>query len=77
MLHHHHHCQLLLLLLVVPTNTTICGCAVLQVVDEVFDAESAAVMGLSKGSVCIMIHSGSRGLGHQVGCAALHLFGAD
>jgi hypothetical protein len=38
-----------------------------QVVDEVFDAESAAVLGLGKkGTVCIMIHSGSRGLGHKV-----------
>ncbi|WIA31617.1 hypothetical protein OEZ86_002502 [Tetradesmus obliquus] len=38
-----------------------------QVVDEVFDAEAASVMGLGKkGTVCIMIHSGSRGLGHQV-----------
>eukprot|EP00668_Euglena_longa_P048418 GGOE01065486.1.p1 GENE.GGOE01065486.1~~GGOE01065486.1.p1 ORF type:complete len:599 (-),score=191.04 GGOE01065486.1:157-1914(-) len=38
-----------------------------QVVDEIFDEEAAAVMGLTKvGQVCIMIHSGSRGLGHQV-----------
>jgi RNA-splicing ligase RtcB len=36
-------------------------------VDEVFDAHAAAVMGLHKGVVCIMLHSGSRGLGHQVG----------
>lgn len=38
-----------------------------QVVDEVFDAAAAEVMGLGKpGTICIMIHSGSRGLGHQV-----------
>jgi len=37
-----------------------------QVVDEVFDAAAAATMGLTKGNVCVMIHSGSRGLGHQV-----------
>ena len=37
-----------------------------QVVDEVFFPEAAAVMGLSKGTVTIMIHSGSRGLGYQV-----------
>eukprot|EP00775_Hariotina_reticulata_P006207 gene6207-6443_t len=37
-----------------------------QVVDEVFDTEAAAVMGLEQGAICVMIHSGSRGLGHQV-----------
>jgi len=40
--------------------------AEVQVVDEVFDASSAAVLGLEKGTVCMMIHSGSRGLGHQI-----------
>lgn len=37
-----------------------------QVVDAVFDDEAAAVMGLVKDMVCVMIHSGSRGLGYQV-----------
>ena len=37
-----------------------------QVVDEVCDSEAAAVMGLAEGMVCVMIHSGSRGLGYQV-----------
>jgi tRNA-splicing ligase RtcB (3'-phosphate/5'-hydroxy nucleic acid ligase) len=37
-----------------------------QVVDQVFDEEAAQVMGLSKDMVCVMIHSGSRGLGYQV-----------
>jgi tRNA-splicing ligase RtcB (3'-phosphate/5'-hydroxy nucleic acid ligase) len=37
-----------------------------QVVDEIFDETAAATMGLKKGGVCIMIHSGSRGLGYQV-----------
>jgi tRNA-splicing ligase RtcB len=37
-----------------------------QVVDHVFDADAAAVMGLEKDMVCVMIHSGSRGLGYQV-----------
>jgi len=37
-----------------------------QVVDHVFDEEAAAVMGLEKDMVCVMIHSGSRGLGYQV-----------
>jgi tRNA-splicing ligase RtcB (3'-phosphate/5'-hydroxy nucleic acid ligase) len=44
----------------------------IQVVDEIFDAHAAARMGIDKiGQVCIMIHSGSRGLGHQVASDAL------
>jgi tRNA-splicing ligase RtcB len=37
-----------------------------QVVDEVIDARTAAAFGLAPGRVCVMIHSGSRGLGHQI-----------
>ena len=37
-----------------------------QVVDEIVDEEAAAAMGLAAGRVCVMIHSGSRGLGYQV-----------
>src|SRR5262245_56489722 len=37
-----------------------------QVVDRVFDDEAAAAMGISAGQICVMIHSGSRGLGYQV-----------
>lgn len=37
-----------------------------QVVDEMFDPDAAARMGLQPGSVCVMIHCGSRGLGHQI-----------
>lgn len=37
-----------------------------QVVDAVFDEQAARVMGLEKDMVCVMIHSGSRGLGYQV-----------
>jgi tRNA-splicing ligase RtcB len=37
-----------------------------QVVDHVFDEETAKVMGLEKDMICVMIHSGSRGLGYQV-----------
>lgn len=37
-----------------------------QVVDHVFDEKAAQVMGLKKDQVCVMIHSGSRGLGYQV-----------
>ncbi len=37
-----------------------------QVVDAIFDADAARTMGLEKDMVCVMIHSGSRGLGYQV-----------
>ncbi|MDI9633519.1 MAG: RtcB family protein [Methanolinea sp.] len=37
-----------------------------QVVREVYDQETAAAFGLHPGQVCIMVHCGSRGLGHQV-----------
>lgn len=44
----------------------------IQVVDEIFDAHAAARMGIDRlGQVVIMIHSGSRGLGHQVATDAL------
>jgi tRNA-splicing ligase RtcB (3'-phosphate/5'-hydroxy nucleic acid ligase) len=35
-------------------------------VDEVVDAEVAAAFGLRQDQVCVMIHTGSRGLGHQI-----------
>ena len=37
-----------------------------QAVDEVFDEAAAEAFGLRAGQVCVMIHCGSRGLGHQV-----------
>jgi tRNA-splicing ligase RtcB (3'-phosphate/5'-hydroxy nucleic acid ligase) len=37
-----------------------------QAVDRVFDAEFAPALGLAPGGVAIMLHTGSRGLGHQV-----------
>ena len=37
-----------------------------QVVREIFDAAAAKTLGLAEGQVAVMIHSGSRGLGHQV-----------
>lgn len=37
-----------------------------QIVDRVFDEQAAHVMGLQPTKVCVMIHSGSRGLGYQV-----------
>lgn len=46
--------------------------AEIQVVDEIFDARSASKMGIEeRGQVCVMIHSGSRGFGHQVATDAL------
>jgi len=37
-----------------------------QYIDEIFDKQIAKVLGLKKDHVTIMIHTGSRGLGHQV-----------
>ena len=37
----------------------------IQVVDEVFSQDKAKAYGLEKDQVVVMIHSGSRGLGHQ------------
>jgi tRNA-splicing ligase RtcB len=37
-----------------------------QVVDEVYDEPAAMRFGLGVGTVTVMIHTGSRGLGHQV-----------
>jgi tRNA-splicing ligase RtcB len=37
-----------------------------QYVDEVYDLEAAESFGLREGLVTVLIHSGSRGLGHQV-----------
>ncbi|OGJ13280.1 hypothetical protein A3K82_01840 [Candidatus Pacearchaeota archaeon RBG_19FT_COMBO_34_9] len=37
-----------------------------QYVDEIFDDKIAKEIGIKKGQVTIMIHCGSRGLGHQV-----------
>ena len=39
----------------------------IQLVDEIYNEEAAKIMGITgKGQVMVMIHSGSRGLGHQV-----------
>ena len=39
----------------------------IQLVDEIYDKPAADLMGITrKGQVMVMIHSGSRGLGHQV-----------
>jgi tRNA-splicing ligase RtcB len=38
----------------------------LQMVEKVLDAATARAFGLAEGQVTVLIHSGSRGLGHQV-----------
>jgi tRNA-splicing ligase RtcB (3'-phosphate/5'-hydroxy nucleic acid ligase) len=38
----------------------------LQRVERVFDPDAAAAYGLAEGQLTVLIHSGSRGLGHQV-----------
>ncbi len=37
-----------------------------QVVDQIYDERTATAFGLRLGGVCVMIHCGSRGLGHQI-----------
>ncbi|ADR35749.1 protein of unknown function UPF0027 [Oceanithermus profundus DSM 14977] len=37
-----------------------------QYVEQVYDPEAAAAFGLAEGQVTVLIHTGSRGLGHQV-----------
>jgi tRNA-splicing ligase RtcB len=38
----------------------------IQLVDEIYDKKAADTFGLKKGAVALMIHTGSRGFGHQV-----------
>ncbi|GFO42806.1 tRNA-splicing ligase rtcb homolog [Plakobranchus ocellatus] len=46
--------------------------AEIQVVEEIYDQYAAKKMGIEfKDQVCVMIHSGSRGMGHQVATDAL------
>eukprot|EP00408_Alexandrium_pacificum_P055016 CAMPEP_0171238030 /NCGR_PEP_ID=MMETSP0790-20130122/43266_1 /TAXON_ID=2925 /ORGANISM="Alexandrium catenella, Strain OF101" /LENGTH=509 /DNA_ID=CAMNT_0011704389 /DNA_START=64 /DNA_END=1593 /DNA_ORIENTATION=+ len=46
--------------------------AEIQVVEEIYDEFAAKKMGIDqKNQVCVMLHSGSRGLGHQVATDAL------
>jgi len=46
----------------------------IQVVDEVMDNAAARVFGLEPGRVTLMIHTGSRGFGHQVATDAIDRF---
>ncbi len=45
-----------------------------QLVERVFD-EAASAFGLEEGMVCVMIHCGSRGLGHQTCTDQLQMMG--
>jgi len=45
-----------------------------QVIDKVFLSGEAQKLGFSKGKIAVMIHSGSRGLGHQVASEYVALF---
>jgi len=47
-----------------------------QVVERVADPDAARDMGLAEGQVVVLVHSGSRGLGHQVCTDALREMGA-
>ncbi|MDH5372211.1 MAG: RtcB family protein [Acidimicrobiia bacterium] len=47
-----------------------------QVVDQVLDSDAAAAFGLAAGMVVVMIHCGSRGLGHQTCTDQLKLMGS-
>lgn len=38
----------------------------IQYVEKIFDQDAAKVLGLSENQVTVMVHTGSRGLGHQV-----------
>lgn len=46
-----------------------------QVVDRITDPKTAEVFGLARGMVVVMIHCGSRGLGHQTCTDQLRLMG--
>ncbi|WP_044347798.1 RtcB family protein [Dethiosulfatarculus sandiegensis] len=46
-------------------------------VDEIYQKEAAGAMGLKKGQIVLWLHSGSRGLGHQVCDDYLRLFGSS
>lgn len=43
-----------------------------QYVDEIFDGEAAKAFGLKKNQITILIHTGSRGLGHQTASDYIH-----
>lgn len=46
-----------------------------QEVEEIYDEAAAGAFGVFKGQLCLMVHSGSRGLGHQVCTEYVKLMG--
>jgi tRNA-splicing ligase RtcB len=46
----------------------------IQEVESIFDEKTAKELGIDKNNICIMIHCGSRGLGHQVASDYIKLF---
>jgi tRNA-splicing ligase RtcB len=59
-------------LLAKPSQKRLTHYAEIQIVDEIFDQAAAKKMGIEElCQVVVMIHSGSRGLGHQVATDAL------
>ncbi len=46
-------------------------------IEEIFDEKIAKVFGLNKNNICIMIHCGSRGLGHQIATDYIKLMGKE
>ena len=48
----------------------------IQCVDRIFDKKAADLFGLKEQQVCIMLHSGSRGAGHQICTDYLKMFQA-
>ncbi|MDO9313120.1 MAG: RtcB family protein [Burkholderiaceae bacterium] len=48
-----------------------------QEVTQVFDSAAAEIFGISTGDVMVMIHCGSRGLGHQIGTEYLQRMVAE
>lgn len=47
----------------------------IQYVDEIYNKKAADVLGLSEGRITVMIHTGSRGFGHQVCTDFLEVMG--
>ena len=46
----------------------------IDLIDTIFDEETANTFGLTQGNLAVMIHCGSRGLGHQVCTDTVQLF---
>ena len=46
----------------------------IDLIEQVFDEETAKIFGLEQGNLAVMIHCGSRGLGHQVCSDAVQVF---